>query len=338
VPSATKQKLLVVELWGIGDLAIATPFLRAASERFEVTLLAKPSALELQPRFWPQVRVETFVAPWTAFRHKYRFWRWPWKEMLDLRRRLHGKKFEFGLSTRRDPRDHCLLKFLGTKTRLGFPRLGSGIFLTNSLTSPEPTAHRYEFWRVAGKFLGIELPLRWQITFPPHHSPKLVLVHSGAGQPVRVWPLENYRTLVRRLRENGYPVQVVCDANQRDGWLQFDEPHVATPKTVTELIALMDQTGVFIGNDSGPGHLAAISGVPTFTIFGPQLPEYFVPLHPQAGWIEGMACPYKPCRDYCRFPTPNCLWNITEESAWPRVKSFVQRHLDAGVASRPSSN
>ena len=38
----------------------------------------------------------------------------------------------------------------------------------------------------------------------------------------------------------------------------------------------------FIGNDSGPGHLAALLGVPTFTIFGPQLPELFAPQHPQA--------------------------------------------------------
>ena len=327
MPSAAKQKLLVVELWAIGDLAIATPFLRAASERFEVTLLANPSALELRPQFWPRVHVETFVAPWTAFRHKYRFWRWSWRELLDLRRRLDGKRFEFSLSTRRDPRDHCLLKFLGAQTRLGFSRLGSGVFLTDLLTDPEPTAHRYEFWRVAGKFLGIKLPPRQQITFPTRNSRKLVLVHSGAGQPVRIWPLENYRALVRRLRENGCPVQVVCDANQRDWWLRFGEPDVATPKTVTELIAMMDWAGVFIGNDSGPGHLAAISGVPTFTIFGPQLPEYFVPLHPQAGWIEGMTCPYKPCRDYCRFPTPHCLWNITEETTWPRIKSFVQSHL-----------
>jgi len=327
VPSVPKPKLLVVELWGIGDLAIATPFLRAASEHFDVTLMANPAALELQPRFWPQVRVETFVAPWTAFQRKYHFWRWPWKEMLALRRRLRAKKFETGLSTRWDPRDHWLLKFFGVKTRIGFSRLGSGIFLTDSLTRPGPTTHRYESWRVAGKFLGIELPARRQITFPSRHSRKRVLVHSGAGQPVRVWPLENYRTLVRRLRENGYPVQVVCDTNQRDWWLQFDEPHVATPKTVTELIAMMDQAGVFVGNDSGPGHLAAISGVPTFTIFGPQLPEYFVPLHPRAGWIEGMACSCKPCKDYCRFPTPHCLWNITGETAWPRVKSFVQSHL-----------
>ncbi|MGH7991806.1 MAG: glycosyltransferase family 9 protein, partial [Limisphaerales bacterium] len=320
MPSAVKPKLLVVELWGVGDLAIATPFLRAAAERFEITLLAKPHALELRPRFWPEVRVETFVAPWTVFRGKYHFWRWPWQEMFGLRRKLRAEHFEFGMSARWDPRDHWLLKFFGAKRRFGFPQLGSGIFLTNPLNVPGTTAHRYEFWRAAGKSLGIELPPREQIILPPRKSSKLVLMHTGAGQPVRVWPLENYRTLVRRLRESGRLVQVVCDADQRDEWLRFDESQVATPRSVTELIALLDQAGVFIGNDSGPGHLAAISGAPTFTFFGPQLPECFAPINPQAEWIDGLACPYKPCKDNCRFPTPRCLWNITEESAWPRVK------------------
>ena len=75
-----KPKLLVVELWGMGDLVIASPFLRAASKRFSVTLLAKPYANDLQARFWPDVKVVPFIAPWTAFEHKYYLWRWPWRE------------------------------------------------------------------------------------------------------------------------------------------------------------------------------------------------------------------------------------------------------------------
>jgi heptosyltransferase-2 len=63
--------------------------------------------------------------------------------------------------------------------------------------------------------------------------------------------------------------------------------------------------------------------VPTFTLFGPQVPEWFRPLHPAAQIIEGKACPYKPCSDYCRYPKPHCLWNISEEEAWQRVKKFI---------------
>jgi ADP-heptose:LPS heptosyltransferase len=136
--------------------------------------------------------------------------------------------------------------------------------------------------------------------------------------------LENYQQLVARLRQKEFRVQVACDPEQRDWWLHRGETTLATPRTVTELIALVDRAAAFIGNDSGPGHLAAFAGVPTFTIFGPQLPEWFAPLHPAAGWAEGKACPYKPCSDYCRFAQPICLTGWTEPEIWARIESFVQ--------------
>ena len=72
-------KLLTVELWGLGDLVLATPFLRAAPRLFEVAMLARPAARELQPRLWPGVEVIPFEFPWTAFRGKYVLTRWPWR-------------------------------------------------------------------------------------------------------------------------------------------------------------------------------------------------------------------------------------------------------------------
>ena len=96
-----KPKLLVVELWGLGDLLIATPFLQAASKKYAVTLLAKPYAKDLQARFWSGVKVVPFIAPWTAFKHKYHLVKWPWIEMVRLLRRLGAERFDFGLSARR---------------------------------------------------------------------------------------------------------------------------------------------------------------------------------------------------------------------------------------------
>src|SRR5690349_5022591 len=112
-----KPKLLVIELWALGDLAIAVPFLEAACQRFAVTLLAKPYARDLAARFWPEVRVVPFVAPWTAFRGKYRVLSWPWKELVGLLR-LRREHFDIGLSARWDPRDHVLLRLLGARRRL----------------------------------------------------------------------------------------------------------------------------------------------------------------------------------------------------------------------------
>jgi ADP-heptose:LPS heptosyltransferase len=323
--TSLKPKLLVIELWGLGDLAIATPFLRAAAERFSVTLLAKPHAQELKPRFWPEVAVVTCNAPWTAFRGKYRLGAWPWRELFALRNKLAAEQFDFAVSARADPRDQLLMYTVGAERRLGFPRAGSAMFLTDPLDQPRVSQHRYEFWRRAAKGLGMVLPPREELS-PPTCSGKQVLVHSGARLPARVWPLERYQTMVRRLRENGYAVQVACDAGQEAWWRQHGET-VVSPGTLAELFAVIDTARVFIGNCSGPGHLAAICGVPVFTIYGPSLPGLFLPLHPAAEFVEDHSCPFRPCRDYCRFEAPNCLLNLSEEPVWSRVGEFVARHV-----------
>ena len=318
-----KPKLLIVELWGLGDLVIASPFLQAACEKYQVTLIAKPYAMDLGARFWPEVGVIPYVAPWTAFQGKYRLWKWPWRETAGLWRRLMKSRFDVGLSARWDPRDHFLLRAVRVRRRLGFARLRSQWLLTDPLERPAPRDHRYEYWRVLGRALGLSLPELGCIALPATRRHGEVLLHSGAGQPIRVWPLERYQHLAARLRAAQQRVIIACDPDQRDWWLRAGETQVATPHTVSELLGLIDRAGVFIGNDSGPGHLAAFCGVPTFSLFGPQLPEWFAPMHPGSVYLEGKPCPYKPCSDYCRFPTPFCLWNLGEEEVSARVDAFL---------------
>ena len=323
---AEKPKLLVLELWGLGDLVIATPFLRAASEKFTVTLLAKPYALELRPRFWPAVQVFPFIAPWTAFHGKYYLWRWPWREMVELRRRLLGEKFDCAVSARWDPRNHFVMKLSGARERLGFPRLKSQRLLTRPLVHPGPLAHSGEFWRTAGRVLGLDLAAGNETLSPRCSGQSFALIHSGARLPVRVWPLKNFHDLATRLRGKNIPVQIVCDPDQLAWWQRNGEQPIC-PRDVPSLLTVVERAGIFIGNDSGPGHLAAVCGVPTFTIFGPQLAEWFAPLSPAAEAFDGKACPYKPCSDSCRFARPFCLEDIKVDEVWARVEKFAEKYL-----------
>jgi ADP-heptose:LPS heptosyltransferase len=330
-----KPRLLVVQLWGLGDLIIATPFLRAAVEKFTVTLLAKPFAEELRPRLWPEIEVLSFNAPWTAFHDKYHLWRWPWLEMLRLRRRLIGQKFDYGVSGRWDPRDHWVLKASGAIKRLGFSRLQSRRYLTQELPRPQPLAHMSEYWREAGLALGLQVPARSEIIPPARASISGALLHSGARLPARVWPLENFQQIATGLRKQKVAVQIACDPDQRAWWQSHGE-NAACPQSVPELLSLVDRAGIFIGNCSGPGHLAAICGVPTFTIFGPSMPEWWLPMHPAAEIFAGRACPYKPCSDYCRYEKPFCLSDVKAGDVWPRVELFVNKHLKPANPSASS--
>ncbi len=92
---------------------------------------------------------------------------------------------------------------------------------------------------------------------------------------------------------------------------------------LSKLLAMLATADRFIGNDSGPGHLAALLGVPTFTIFGSQLPERFAPQHPQAAWIEGAPCRFKPCADACRFSVPHCIRDVTVAQVVAAVDAWL---------------
>lgn len=299
-------RLLVTELWGLGDLALALPFLQAATAHATVTLLAKPHAVPLLARFAPAVELVPLTAPWTAFSGKYRLHRWPWRELARVRRDLRARHFDLAVSARPDPREHALLALAGARRRLGFPRTGSQLLLTQSL--PEPSRpHRAGHWRALAATLGWDLPDRASRFSPSTSALRRLVIHAGAGHPVRQWPVERFNEIALRLRAEGWQVIMLDDALRDLGQL-------------LDTLATADR---FIGNDSGPGHLAALLGVPTFTIFGPQLPELFAPQHPQAAWIEGAPCPYKPCFDTCHFPAPHCLLDLSADAVWSRVQPWL---------------
>jgi heptosyltransferase-2 len=266
--------------------------------------------------------------PWTVHRGKYLLHTWPWPRLLRLLSELRSERFDVAVSARWDPRDDTVMWLSGARQRIGFPRMGSQAMETDPLERPEPTTHRHDRWRVIGTALGLEVPPLSRTVDPVQRRDGSVLVHSGAGKALRVWPLERFHGIVRRLRAAGHCVNVACDPDHVSWWREHGEPEVVAPIRLEQLMGLANKAGVFIGNDSGPGHVAGYLGIPTFTLFGPQVPEWFVPLHPEAEWIEGSPCPYRPCFDYCEFPDPFCLTGITEEQAWERIHVFVAKHLD----------
>ncbi len=296
--------MLAIELWGLGDLALAVPFLRAASASGKVTLIAKPHAAPILARFVPAAELIPLAAPWTAFRGKYRLHRWPWGSLARTVRTLRGRGFEAGVSARPDPRDHALLWLSGARRTYGFPRAGSRPLLSDPLARPEGP-HRADHWASLATALGLWIdPAQ-----PARRGGRRILMHAGAGQPARLWPRPRFEELASALERAGWQTEIIDDSFTG----------------IEQLLDKLDSADRFIGNDSGPGHLAALLGVPTFTLFGPQLPERFAPRHPHAAWIEGAPCPFKPCSDYCRFPEPRCLTAIDA----PRVLARLQPWLDA---------
>jgi heptosyltransferase-3 len=102
-----------------------------------------------------------------------------------------------------------------------------------------------------------------------------VVVHPGAGAPAKVWP--GFADLLVRLRAEAH--QVVVSAGPADTWVGRAAV-VAADLPLERLAALLARARAFVGNDSGPTHLAAALGCPTVALFGPTDPAVWAPLGP----------------------------------------------------------
>ena len=120
-----------------------------------------------------------------------------------------------------------------------------------------------------------------------------VVLHPGAGSGKKCWPAGQYLQLAGMLRDSGRAVEVILGEVEVERWPadqigQFEELGIVR-RTVT-LVELMDRiaaASAFVGNDSGPAHLAGIIGVPTISIFGPNDPQAWRPLGPKVQVVQG---------------------------------------------------
>lgn len=111
----------------------------------------------------------------------------------------------------------------------------------------------------------------------------LIAIHPGSGGREKCWPLTSYFELARGLATRGAGVMAVCGPVERAvvDELPAHLPCVA-PRDLRSLAALLHGVDLFIGNDSGPGHIAAAVGTPTLTLFGPTDAATWAPRHPHA--------------------------------------------------------
>jgi ADP-heptose:LPS heptosyltransferase len=119
-----------------------------------------------------------------------------------------------------------------------------------------------------------------------------IVMHPGAGKEANCWPAQCFVELARRLRDEGKPVRVLLGEVELERWpeeltAQFESTaEVARPASLLDLLDHISAAKVFIGNDSGPGHLAGIVGVPTLALFGPSDPVRWRPLGPRVSLLH----------------------------------------------------
>ncbi len=96
-----------------------------------------------------------------------------------------------------------------------------------------------------------------------------VAIHPTSNKPIQTWFQEKFIRLARRLRKEGYePVFSVSPA-ERPQWQEKLQGEFELPRfaSLNELAGFFYESGYFIGNDSGPGHLASNLGIPGVILF-----------------------------------------------------------------------
>ena len=142
-------------------------------------------------------------------------------------------------------------------------------------------AHLAEAYEVALQKLATQgLPV-------PHAPSTRILIHPGAGSVKKCWPTEYFLELASRLRSEARPVEFILgevELERFPGQL-VDELSAAYPlHRPTDYVQLAEQLlncQLLITNDNGPGHLAAILGMSTVSLFGPTDPTVWRPIGPR---------------------------------------------------------
>jgi ADP-heptose:LPS heptosyltransferase len=147
------------------------------------------------------------------------------------------------------------------------------------------------------------------------------------------WMPERYAAVADALVDAGYQV-LMTGAPTDDQRQQLRSVEVvAKARTfsvntlrISELVAVIDRAGLFVGNDSGPAHIAAAVRTPAVVLFGPASSVRWRPWRAQAELVQNYF-PCNPCPMYtCEaFEEPECIRSITVDQVMNAIERVMSQ-------------
>jgi len=329
-PRRPVRRVLVVEIWGIGDAVLAScalAALRRALPDAHLAVLVKSHAAMLFQNAGIVDEVIAFDFPWTSATEKYAPGRYDLRSIWGVLRRLRRQRYDISLDARSDPRNHLVTLLAGVRRRFGFAH-GSGTWLlTDRVPVEDPQRHRVDDWLALVRAAGFadqapptlcvstaeeERAMQWLRTRGLDPARLLVGIHPGASHIVRRWDLARFGAVADALSER-HDAQVIVFADDQGYGEQIPAAHEHTVARVAlrELMGLMRQCDLLICNESGPMHLANALGVPVVAIFTSMNPAWFGPRGAQDRVVLRSEFSCRPCFDRCVFAEPYCNTSIS---------------------------
>ena len=108
-----------------------------------------------------------------------------------------------------------------------------------------------------------------------------LIIHPGSGGSSKRWPPEHFATIANEIsQQTDYTVLVStgpADSDLAKFIGRQTSAQILPPLPIRHLAALMASATLYLGNDSGPTHLAAAVDLPTIALFGPTDPRIWAP-------------------------------------------------------------
>ena len=336
----TIRRIVVFHFGGVGDMILTTPALRALAKHYPNAKISFVGShinhFQFLTRFpfiedlkvfniYPlDIRGVFHAGLWRSIAEIVRYLR---REPIDILINLHNPFLI----------DWWFLEFL--VIALARPRISAGInpsFMKGSIYDiwiSESTLvgkHYKDFFLEVVGLLGVpaeQKDTEFPITEADHLSagviikdlglvPKELICLHPSGQESRRWPAEKFRELSLKFGREGREFLVIGTAADTDlsRIICQDNPHATSlvgQTTLTQTAAIIQRCRLFIGNDSGPFHLAVAVGTPSVALIGGG-PLSFHLYSGNGVKIIKNSVPCAPCRvRVC--PDMQCMDNISVE-------------------------
>ena len=142
----------------------------------------------------------------------------------------------------------------------------------------ERTVHTAEHLASAMFWLGAarcEVPRAQMVSGAVGPAQPLAVIHPAGATPEKTWRPDGFREVAEHLRESG--LDVVFIGSAEDDLSPFDGFPVLSGRSLAEIKDVLAKASLFVGNDSGPAHMAAAFGLPVVVIFGKSDPAIWGP-------------------------------------------------------------
>jgi len=382
LPGTECLSIIIFRLDAMGDVVMTTPLFREIKRAFPQSRLTVVVQPEYRPLLITSSHVdETLTTPALKAGFLARRVKNLLAALLLYARSLRRRRFDIAISPRWDTDEHLatLLCLLTNATcRVGYTekasatkqQLNRGFDAAFNLCLPAGPA-RHEVIRnlVMVEALGgtvhdsrlevrltgrdREFAFRLLASFPP--STRLIALGIGAACPGRRWPLERYAECINRLGQQFLlqPV-IVCSSGeeqdaQRLATLLFCPPLILAGKALRQVCAVLERCDLFLGNDSGPAHLAAAMDCKTIVIsrhprngdpINANSPLRFGPYCRSARVLQP-ATGLDACRDGCRVAGPHCITTVPVEEVVIAAQAMLgggkSTHIKAVIVSEDFS-